>query len=80
MVGKAEGGRRRLTVVLSIASGGTCSGAMGAVLYLYGAPYDPLWWWLMAAILAASFVAPAIVVVPAIEWVIAGYRDEGESR
>ena len=80
MVGKAEGGRRRLTVVLTIASGGTCTGAMAAVLYLYGGPYDPLWWWVMAAIFAASFVAPAFAAVPAIEWVIEGYRDEGGSR
>lgn len=80
MVGKAGAGRRRLTIVLSIASGGTCAIAIGLVLYIYGAPYDPSWWWAMAAILAASFVAPAIVIVPAVEWVIVGYRDEGAPR
>ena len=67
-------GRRRLIVLLSLLSGGTCAFAMAAVLIFYGTPYDTLWWWVMGAILAAAFAAGRILVIP-VEWVIAGYRN-----
>lgn len=52
--------------------------AMGAVLLFYGLPYNPMWWWVMAAILAAAFVLPRLLV-PVAEWVIDGYRDQGDT-
>lgn len=68
-------GRRRLIVLLSLLSGGTCVFAMAAVLMFHGTPYDTLWWWVMGAILAAAFAAGHILVIP-VEWVIAGCRSE----
>ncbi|MCG8354610.1 MAG: hypothetical protein MI920_03480 [Kiloniellales bacterium] len=69
-------GRRRLTLVLCGLSGAACAAAMALVLLLYGMPFDPTWWWVMAAILAASFVLPR-AFVPVAEWVIDGYRQQG---
>lgn len=68
-------GRRRLRVLLGASSGATCALAMAIVLIVYGAPYDPMWWWVMALILAAAFLAPALLAFP-IEWVIRGYRED----
>lgn len=68
-------GRWRLTVLLCGLSGFSCALAMLAVLLLYGLPYDALWWWIMGGILAAAFVLPRALVF-AIEWVIAGYREQ----
>ncbi len=65
-------GRRRLRVVLAVASGGACAAAMAVVLVFYGAPYNPLWWAVMAAILLSSAIMGAICA-PILEWVIAGY-------
>lgn len=48
---------------------------MAAVLIFYGEPYDPLWWWVMAAVLLAACVLPFGLVL-AIEWVVKGYREE----
>ncbi len=71
----SNSGRRRLTILLSCLSGGACALAMAMVLIVYGAPYDPMWWWVMAAMLLAAFALPRLLVFP-IEWVIAGYRKE----
>lgn len=45
---------------------------MAAVLVVYGAPYEAMWWWVMGAILLAAFIAP-VAIVPLVEWVIEGY-------
>lgn len=71
----AKKGRRRLSILLSGLSGTACIALMAAVLVLYGTPYNPLWWWIIAAIIAASFLLPLALVSP-IEWVIEGYREE----
>ena len=68
-------GRRRLRLVLCPLGGGLCAGAMALVVIFYGAPYNPLWWWAMAGVLAAATMAP-LAVVPVVEWVIAGYLDD----
>ncbi len=68
-------GRRRLTVFLSCLSGASCALAMVMVLIVYGTPYDSLWWWVMAAILAGAFIVPRFLLYP-IEWVITGYSNE----
>lgn len=69
-------GRRRVGLLLSGISGGLCVLAMAAVLIVVGAPYNPMWWLVMAAILVAALAVPR-ALIPAIEWVIEGYR-EGE--
>ncbi len=70
-------GRRRLTLLLCGLGGAGCAGAMLFVLLLYGAPYEPFWWAVMAVILAAAFVVPR-ALVPLAEWVIEGYRQARE--
>lgn len=45
---------------------------MAMVLVFYGTPYNPVWWWVMGAILVVAFVLPA-ALVPWIEWVMIGY-------
>ena len=47
---------------------------MGAVVLVYGAPYNPMWWWIMGAILFTAAVLP-LGLVTAIEWVMEGYRN-----
>lgn len=74
---KASLGRRRLTVLLCGSSAGTCALLMAVVLLAYGSPYNPMWWWVMGAILLASAVLP-LALVGAIEWVIDGYRSNPE--
>ena len=71
----ANKGRRRLSILLCGLSGAACTTLMAAVLLLYGTPYNPLWWWGMAAIVVATFLLP-LALVPAIEWVIHGYLEE----
>ena len=66
-------GRRRLTLVLCGTSGGLCALMMAAVLLVYGTPYNGKWWLVMGVILVAAATLPRLVV-PAIEWVIQGYR------
>lgn len=66
-------GRRRLTILLCGLSGAVCALAMAAVLIFYGTPYNDYWWGVMAAILVAAFILPR-ALVPAIEWVMDGYR------
>ncbi len=68
-------GRPRLRILLGGLNGGFCLIAMVLVLLLYGTPYDPIWWPVMAAILAAAFLLPSLLV-PAIEWVIDGYTSD----
>jgi hypothetical protein len=68
-------GRQRLSVLLCGLSGTTCAVLMTAFVLFYGAPYNPMWWWVMAAILAAATLLP-LCLVPAIEWVMAGYRGD----
>jgi len=68
-------GRRRLRILLGSLSGGACLVAMVLVLLLYGSPYDPIWWPVMAAVLAAACLLPSLFV-PAIEWVIDGYNSD----
>lgn len=71
----ASKGRRRLSLLLCGLSGTACAALMAAFLLFYGAPYNPLWWWIMAAILLAALLLP-LALVSAIEWVMAGYREE----
>lgn len=71
----ASKGRRRLSILLCGLSGAACIALMAAILLLYGTPYNPLWWWVMAAILVAAFLLP-LALVSAIEWVMEGYLEE----
>ena len=71
----ATTGRRRLSLVLCGLSGTSCAVLMAVVLLLYGTPYNSVWWGIMAAILLAAFILP-LALVPAIEWVIDGYRNQ----
>ena len=75
---KANVGRRRLIILLCGSSGITCTVLMAAILVGYGTPYNTMWWWVMAAILAAAWILPLVLVRP-IEWVIAGYQADGAS-
>ena len=67
-------GRQRLRLLLGAVSGGLCVFAMAAVLVFYGPPYNPLWWAVMGAILAAAFLVVPLLASP-IEWVIKGYLE-----
>lgn len=73
----ASTGRKRLTVLLCGLSGVTCAAMMGVFLWLYGTPYNPVWWWIMGAILIAAWILPRALVA-AIEWVIEGYTTRME--
>lgn len=72
---RSRKGRQRLSALLCGLSGALCAALMAVVLLTYGPPYNPLWWWVMAAVLAAAFLLP-LALVSAIEWVMDGYRDE----
>ena len=65
-------GRRRLRILLCGLGGLTCAGTMALVLVFYGPPYNPLWWWVMAAVLLGASIVPAFFAA-IVEWVIAGY-------
>lgn len=65
-------GRRRLGLLLCGLGGVSCAAAMALVLVFYGLPFNPVWWWVMAAVLLGAFVLP-LLIVPLVEWVIAGY-------
>ena len=71
----ASKGRQRLSVLLCGLSGTSCLVLMAAFMLIYGTPYNPMWWWIMAAILVATVLLP-LSLVPAIEWVMAGYRSD----
>ena len=68
---RAEG-RRRLRLFLCSLGGLSCAGSMALVLVFYGTPYNPMWWWVMAALLLGAVGLPALFI-PVVEWVIAGY-------
>ena len=70
-------GRRRLRLTLVSLSGGLCSVLMIVVLLVYGTPYNPLWWPIMAVILVAAWVGPWLIV-PLLDWVLRGYLESGE--
>ena len=72
----SETGRRRMVLLVSILGGGSCTLAMAAVLIFYGAPYNSLWWFVMAAILSVMIFVLPRVLAPAIEWVIDGYKKD----
>ena len=74
MAGERNEGQRRLTLLLCGLGGAGCAGAMLLVLLLYGAPYEPYWWAVMAVVLALAFVVPR-ALVPVVDWVIEGYRE-----
>jgi len=68
---KSEG-RRRLQIVLGTLGGVVCVAMMAIVLKIYGSPYDPRWWWVMAGILIAAILAPRVLARP-VEWIVDGY-------
>jgi hypothetical protein len=70
-------GPRRLGLLLSVVCGGLCGAAMLVVVVVFGAPFNPLWWGVMAAILAAAFAVPPVLAPPAVDWVLDGYRRDG---
>jgi len=71
-------GRRRLRLLLGCLGAAGSAGAMVLVLGLYGPPYNPIWWAVMAAILLASGVISGLCA-PLVEWAAKGYleRDGG---
>lgn len=71
----AKTGRQRLSLLLCGLSLGACAALMALVVVVYGTPYNPVWWWIMAAILFAALVLP-LALVSAIEWVMEGYRGQ----
>ena len=71
-------GRRRLRLLLNGLCGGFCVVGLAAVLVLYGSPYNPIWWAILAALAAASFVVPGLCV-PLFEWALKGYLDTDDS-
>ena len=73
--GSVTTGRKRLRLLLCGTSGLACAGAMAIFMFLFGTPYDPIWWWVMGLILGLAIVLPAWYAL-AVEWVIAGYRDD----
>jgi hypothetical protein len=68
-------GRKRLAIVLGTLSGVACAFTMLLVLIFYGAPYNPLWWWVMGAILLGAFVLPSLLARP-VEWIMEGYEKD----
>lgn len=74
----ASEGRRRLQLLLSALSGSLCLLLMLAVLVVYGAPYNHMWWLAMTAILALAIALPRFLARP-VEWVMDGYRQGAET-
>jgi hypothetical protein len=68
-------GTRRLRLVLSSSAAAAILVAYIVLLTVYGRPYWPGWWIVMAAILVVAFLAGR-ALVPVFEWVIAGYRTD----
>ena len=71
-------GRWRLQLVLSVVGGTICIALMATILWVYKAPYNPSWWWVMGAILGLAILVPRLLVFP-VEWVIEGYRRDRET-
>ena len=63
-------------LALSLSGGLACAGLMALVLIFYGPPWNPMWWWVMAAILILAFALPRLLAYP-IEWIMDGYRGRG---
>ena len=70
---RSNKGRQRLRLLLGAVGAVLCAFAIAAVLVFYGTPYNPLWWWVMGAILAAAILVAPLFAFP-IEWVIKGYQ------
>ena len=66
-------GRWRLQMLLSVVGGSICIALMAVVVWVYKAPYNLNWWWVMGAILGLAILVPRTLVFP-VEWVIEGYR------
>lgn len=72
-------GRQRLQILLMGLGGGSCAVAMALVLILYGTPYNPMWWWVMGAILLAVCALSGLLA-PVVEWTMDGYmRDRAQN-
>ena len=77
-IARGSTGRRRLRLVLSVLGLLGTAVAMALVLYFYGPPFNPMWWWVMAGLLVASAFLPWLLV-PAVEWVQDGYRKDRDA-
>ena len=71
-------GRRRLRILLAALGFAGCATAMALFVAFYGTPYNPVWWWIMAAVLAGATIVPPLLV-PAIEWVLDGYHRDSRA-
>ncbi len=67
-------GRRRLSIFVGTICGAGSMITMALVIIIYGAPYDPIWWAVMAAILVVCCLLGRIIA-PAVEWVLEGYLE-----
>ena len=67
-------GRRRISIVVGAVSGAGCLVTMALMVIIYGAPYNPVWWAVMAVILTVCCLLGRIVA-PAVEWVLQGYLE-----
>lgn len=70
-------GSKRLGILLAGLGFAGCGAAMVVTVFFYGPPYNPAWWGIMAAVLALSAAIPPFLV-PAIEWVLDGYRRDSQ--
>lgn len=77
MLKPSKTGRRRLRMLLSFLFGGLTTFGIVLVLIGYKLPYDPVWWLVLGFIALGAFLTP-LLLVPAIEWVMAGYAEDGE--
>jgi hypothetical protein len=66
-------GTRRLRLVLSSVGVAAIVAGYVIVLAVYGRPYWPGWWVVMALILLLAFLAGR-ALTRVFEWVVAGYR------
>ncbi|MFQ5467647.1 MAG: hypothetical protein ACE5DS_05865 [Kiloniellaceae bacterium] len=72
-------GRQRLRFLLMGLGGTSCALAMALVLVLYGTPYNPIWWWVMGAILLAACAVSGLLA-PVVEWALVGYLQDRAER
>jgi hypothetical protein len=68
-------GHRRLKAALGWTGLILCAVPMAIVLVVYGMPYNPIWWGVMALILLFSFLLPQ-ALARVIEWIANGYLDK----